>query len=62
MTESKKNYGTPPTQMRLTADELATLDAIATECGLSSRTEAARYAIRQTARKLKLVVNAEAEK
>ncbi len=43
-----------PTQMRFTADELAMLDRIKTECGLSSRTEAARYAIRQAAKQLKI--------
>jgi len=51
-----KRYGVAPTQFRLTADELAEADAIANAVGLSNRTEAVRFALRQTAKKLKLTV------
>ena len=55
MPPKPKRPGIQPTQFRLTPEELATADAIAAAVGLSSRTEAVRFALRQTAKKLKAV-------
>lgn len=58
MPPKPKRYGIPPTQFRLTAEELAEADAIAKELGLSNRTAAVRYSLKQTAKKLKLTIPA----
>lgn len=50
----KPRYGTKPTQFRLTATDLAAIDAIADDQGLANRAEAVRLAVRIATKKLKL--------
>ncbi len=54
MTTQRKRYGTPPIQFRLTAADLATIDAIKVSQQLESRADAVRFAVELAAKKLKI--------